>query len=94
MFAAVSFALFMALDGGAALAAKHVDTFPPQLAQVLEQARQDFELRYMELGLLGAAPLAGKEPVAPCTTEIASSHAEFDGAAQASAAAARGAASH
>jgi hypothetical protein len=93
MFAAVSFALFMALDGGAAVAAKDVDTFPPRLAHALEQARQDFELRYTELGLLGAAPLAGKEPVAPCTIEIAS-HADFDGAAQAAAVGARGAASH
>lgn len=88
MFAAVSFVLFMAADGAAP--AKDVDTRPLELAQeiaqVLAQARQDFEVRYTELGLLGAAPLAGTERVTPPSDRIASTHPEFDGAAQAPAA--------
>lgn len=85
MFAAVSFVLFMAADGAAP--AKDVDTRPLELAQeiaqVLSLARQDFEVRYTELGLLGAAPLAGTERVTLPADRIASAHAEFDGAAQA-----------
>jgi len=83
MFAAVPFALFMAVNGPAAALAKDVDTCPLELAQALAQARQDFEIRYSELGLLGAAPLVGKEGVASDSTQIASAHADFDGAAQA-----------
>lgn len=83
MLAAVSFVLFMAADGAAP--AKDVDTRPleQEVAQVLALARQDFEVRYTELGLLGAAPLAGTERVTLPADRIASSHAEFDGAAQA-----------
>lgn len=77
MFAAVSIVLFMAADGAAS--AKDVDTRPLELAQeiaqVLAQARQDFEVRYTELGLLGAAPLAGRERVTPPSDQIASEHA-------------------
>ena len=92
MFATVSFALFMAMDGAATAPPKDVDTCPLELAQALTQARQDFEIRYSELGLLGAAPLVGRESVAPDSTQIASAHAEFDGAAQAPAGARNGAA--
>ena len=83
MFAAASFILFMALDGAAAPQKKDVDTHPPALAKVLEQARHDFEAKYKELGLLGAAPLVGREAPASDACEIASVHADFDGAAQA-----------
>jgi hypothetical protein len=82
--------LFMALNGAAATQAKDVDTRPPALAQVLEQARKDFEVKYNELGLLGAAPLVGMEASASNTTEIASVRADFDGAAQAQPQAAAG----
>jgi len=92
MFAAVSFAFFMAVNGAPAPPAKDVDTLPQELAQALAQARQDFEVRYTELGLLGAAPLVDREIVAVDSSEIASRRAEFDGAAQAPAGARNGAA--
>ena len=33
----------------------------PVIQHALEEARQDFEMRFSELGLLGAAPLPGTE---------------------------------
>jgi hypothetical protein len=41
-----------------------------ELAQVFEQARRDFEARHAELGLVGAAPLAGREPARAATPEL------------------------
>lgn len=63
MLAVLSLVGFIAVNGPAP--AKDVDTSARELAQVFEQARHDFEVRHAELGLLGAAPLAGKEPSQP-----------------------------
>ncbi len=40
-----------------------------ELAQALEEARRDFEARHAELGLVGAAPLAGRELARSATPE-------------------------
>lgn len=83
MFAAVSLALLLASQD--ATPKQDLDTRPLALAQVLEQALLDFELRYSELGLLGSAPLAGMERVALPSDEVPAKRAAFDGAAQAAA---------
>lgn len=63
MLAVLSLVGFIAVNGPAP--AEDVDTSARELAQVFEQARHDFEVRHAELGLLGAAPLAGKEFAPP-----------------------------
>ena len=65
---ALLFAGFMVVNGPA----PSPDLGAPdrELAQVLEQARRDFEARYDELGLVGAAPIAAHEPARPATPEL------------------------
>jgi hypothetical protein len=63
MLAVLSLIGFIAVNGP--VPAKDVDKSARELAQVFEQARHDFEVRHAELGLLGTAPLAGKEPAQP-----------------------------
>jgi hypothetical protein len=79
MFAALSFALFLAADEAVPKPAV-VETCPVELAQVITHALDDFETSYSELGLLGAAPLLGREPVAE-EDPVVTTHAEFDGSA-------------
>ena len=81
MFALASFVLLLAADEAAAKPV--VESCPVALAQVITQALDDFELRYSELGLLGAAPLPGREPLAVAEPEAVATHPEFDGSAQA-----------
>ena len=79
MFALASLVLFLAADEAAAKPV--VESCPVALAQLITQALDDYEIRYSELGLLGAAPLPGREPVATAEPVVAT-HPEFDGSAQ------------
>ena len=86
MFAAASYMLFIALNGAAAAQPKDaaaIEARTSAVAQLVAQARRDFEVKYAELGLLGAAPLVGKEAPANATTERAPARADEAGAAQA-----------
>jgi hypothetical protein len=76
MFALLSLSLFLAADEAAAKPA--VESCPVALAQVITQAFDDFEARYSELGLLGAAPMPGRELLEPAEQEVATR--AFDGA--------------
>jgi hypothetical protein len=65
MFAALAFAscLFVG-DGSASESDARMAALTAQdvaIASVIAEARQDFEARYDELGLVGSAPLAGTE---------------------------------
>jgi hypothetical protein len=80
MFALVSLALFLAADEAAPT---YNESCPLALAQVITQALDDYEVEYSELGLLGAAPLPGREPLAVDEPPIVATHPEFDGTAQA-----------
>jgi hypothetical protein len=84
MFALVSLALFLAPD---AAAPTYTESCPLALAQVITQALDDYEMEYSELGLLGAAPLPGREPLAVEQPDVVATHSEFDGSAQAAPAA-------
>jgi hypothetical protein len=76
MFALFSLALILAADEAAP---KQVtESCPVSVAQVVTQALDDFEARYAELGLLGAAPMPGRELLLPAEQEVATR--AFDGA--------------
>ena len=78
MLAVLSLFGFIAVNGP--VPAKDVDTSARELTQVFEQARHDFELHLDELGLLGAAPLAGKGPSAPSPNAAPPQQTESSGA--------------
>lgn len=78
MLAVLSLLGFIAVNGPAP--AKDVDTRSQELAQVFEQARHDFEVHHAELGLLGAAPLAGKERAQPLPNAAPPQQTESSGA--------------
>ena len=80
MFALVSLALFLAADEAAPKAV--TDSCPLVLAQVITHALDDYEMEYSELGLLGAAPLPGRERLPVDEPPIVATHPEFDGSAQ------------
>ena len=85
MFALVSLALFLAASEAAPTNA--TDSCPIALAQVVTQALDDYETEYSELGLLGAAPLPGREMLSIDEPPVVATHPEFDGSAQAAPAA-------
>ena len=87
MFALASFVLFLAADEAAAKPV--VESCPVALAQVITQALDDYEIEYSELGLLGAAPLPGRESLAVAEPVVVTTRSEFDGSAQAAPAAPR-----
>ena len=84
MFALVSLLFLFVADEASAKSA--VETCPVPLAQVITQAFDDFEARYSELGLLGAAPMPGRELLIPAEPEVTTTRT-FDGAQLASASA-------
>lgn len=88
MFAVLFVTGLMLADGP--VPPRHVDTRSQQaLAQAIEQARRDFELRHAELGLLGAAPLVGRERPKPALAASASQRTESERAVPAPAPARR-----
>ena len=84
MFALASFLLFFIAADDAAATKPAVESCPVDVAQAVTRALDDFEAAYADLGLLGAAPMPGRELLPETQTEteteqVVSTYSAFDG---------------